>query len=94
MATGVVLSRFVFVVDAGERGVVFNRIKGIRDKVYGEGMHFKIPFFDVSFLFQECLFIASEDLRSEIKTSNDSFLNRYQRYADCRTITETFVQTN
>jgi len=31
-------------VDGGHRGVVFNRITGVRQKVYGEGTHFIIPF--------------------------------------------------
>lgn len=42
---GVVLTRFVFVVDGGERAVKFDRIRGVQTKVYGEGMHFIIPFF-------------------------------------------------
>ena len=39
------LNGCVFVVHGGERGVLFNKFKGgIGDKVYGEGMHLKIPF--------------------------------------------------
>lgn len=44
---GVILSRFVFVVDGGERAVIFDRIRGVQTKVYGEGMHFIIPFLQV-----------------------------------------------
>ena len=40
---GLVATRFVFVVDGGERVVIFNQLKGLQPKVYGEGMHFKIP---------------------------------------------------
>lgn len=40
---GVVLSRFFFVVDGGERAVIFDKIRGVQTKVYGEGMHFLIP---------------------------------------------------
>ena len=43
MGVGVVATRFVFVVDGGERVVIFNKFKGLGEKVYGEGMHFKIP---------------------------------------------------
>jgi len=32
------------VVPAGERGVVFNKLTGVQDNVFGEGFHFKIPF--------------------------------------------------
>ena len=45
---GVVLSRFVFVVDGGQRAVKFDRIRGLQTKIYGEGMHFIIPFFQVT----------------------------------------------
>lgn len=48
--TGVVFSRFIFVVDGGERAVVLDKFKGVKEKVYGEGMHFMIPFIQVSFL--------------------------------------------
>lgn len=33
-------------VEGGHRAIVFNRIEGIRDKVYPEGTHFMIPWFD------------------------------------------------
>lgn len=45
---GVVLTRFVFVVDGGERGVIFDKFSGVKEKVYGEGMHFMIPLIQVS----------------------------------------------
>ena len=41
---GTVATRFIFVVDGGERVVIFNKFRGLDNKVYGEGMHFKIPF--------------------------------------------------
>lgn len=41
---GIVLTRFTFVVDGGERAVIFNKVRGVGNKVYGEGMHFMIPF--------------------------------------------------
>lgn len=43
MGVGVIATRFIFVVDGGERAVIFNKLKGLQDKVYGEGMHLKIP---------------------------------------------------
>ncbi|XP_055801589.1 prohibitin-1, mitochondrial-like [Solanum dulcamara] len=33
-------------VDGGNRAIVFNRILGVKDKVYPEGTHFMIPWFD------------------------------------------------
>lgn len=41
---GVIGTRFVFVVDGGERALIMNKLSGLQNKVYGEGMHFKIPF--------------------------------------------------
>lgn len=40
---GFLFSRFIFVVDGGERGVIFDKTRGVQDKIYGEGMHFMIP---------------------------------------------------
>lgn len=48
LATGILFSRFIFVVDGGERGVVFDRFKGVKEKIYGEGMHFIIPLIQVN----------------------------------------------
>jgi prohibitin 2 len=33
-------------VDGGHRAIVFNRIDGVKDKVYPEGTHFMIPWFE------------------------------------------------
>ena len=49
---GVLLSRFVFIVDGGERGVVFDEIRGVQQKIYGEGMHFMIPILQVPRIFE------------------------------------------
>jgi regulator of protease activity HflC (stomatin/prohibitin superfamily) len=35
-----------FVVDAGQRGMVFSSFSGMKNTVYNEGMHFKLPLFD------------------------------------------------
>jgi prohibitin 1 len=49
----ILLPNFFFVVDGGQRVILFDRISGIRKKIYGEGIHFMIPllqraiFFDV-----------------------------------------------
>lgn len=40
---GLVLTRFVFVVDGGERALKYDKLRGVQDKIYGEGMHFYIP---------------------------------------------------
>lgn len=43
LASGLVANQFLFTVDGGQRVVIFHKTKGLLDKVYGEGMHFKIP---------------------------------------------------
>ena len=43
MAMGVIGTRFIFVVDGGQRALLFNKLRGLQTTVYGEGMHFKVP---------------------------------------------------
>ena len=52
IGTGLVFSRFIFVVDGGERGVIFDKFKGVKEKVYGEGMHFMIPVLQTPKIFE------------------------------------------
>jgi len=41
----------LFSVDGGHRGVVFNRLRGVKDDVYAEGTHFVIPWFEYPVIF-------------------------------------------
>jgi len=41
----------LFNVDGGHRAVIFNRVTGVRDKVYGEGTHFRIPMIDLPVVY-------------------------------------------
>ncbi|KAJ7561307.1 hypothetical protein O6H91_03G023200 [Diphasiastrum complanatum] len=45
------LSASLFNVDAGHRAIVFNRLVGIKDKVYPEGTHLKFPWIDRPIIF-------------------------------------------
>ncbi|XP_039137803.1 prohibitin-1, mitochondrial-like [Dioscorea cayenensis subsp. rotundata] len=38
-------------VEGGHRAIVFNRIQGIKDEVYPEGTHFRIPWFERTTIF-------------------------------------------
>lgn len=38
-----VLGQCVYFVDGGQRALVFDRFKGVREQVHGEGMHFVLP---------------------------------------------------
>lgn len=41
----------LYTVDGGHRGVVFNRLQGVKDEVYGEGTHFVIPWLEWPIIF-------------------------------------------
>lgn len=41
----------MFTVDAGHRGIMFNRIGGIANEVYKEGLHFRIPWFQYPIVY-------------------------------------------
>ncbi len=41
----------LFNVDGGHRAVMFNRVMGVRDHVYGEGTHFRIPAIDIPVVY-------------------------------------------
>lgn len=41
----------IFTVKGGHRGVVFNRIQGVKDTVYSEGTHLVIPWFEWPIIF-------------------------------------------
>lgn len=49
---GVVGNNFIFIVDGGERALLFDKTRGLQDKVYKEGMHFKIPIIQVPRYFE------------------------------------------
>ena len=42
---------FNFTVDAGCRGVIFDRLAGVKETVSGEGTHFLIPFIQKPIIF-------------------------------------------
>ena len=46
LAGGFVGTRFLFVVDGGERALKMNPFKGLSPVIYGEGMHFRWPFIE------------------------------------------------
>lgn len=50
VGTGLIFTQFTFVVDGGEKAIMFDSVtgRGVRKHVLGEGMHFKIPFLYVS----------------------------------------------
>lgn len=53
-AAGIGISAYrygLFNVDGGHRAVLFNRVVGVRENVYGEGTHIRIPFIDIPVVY-------------------------------------------
>lgn len=44
VGAGIFASNFCFVVDGGERAIIMDAFQGLKPKVHGEGVHFKLPF--------------------------------------------------
>jgi len=38
-------------VEGGHRAVVFNRLVGVKEEVYAEGMHLMVPWFDFPIIY-------------------------------------------
>lgn len=49
--TGYSIYSSLFSVDGGHRAVMFNRILGVKDTVYREGIHVRVPWFDHPTIF-------------------------------------------
>jgi len=43
---GYAATNSLYTVQGGERAIIFNRIQGVKNRIYSEGMHFMIPWFD------------------------------------------------
>jgi len=50
-AAGYAILNSVFTVDAGHRAIMFNRIGGISDEIYREGLHFRVPWFQYPIVY-------------------------------------------
>jgi hypothetical protein len=67
MVGGFALTRFIFVVDGGERALKYDKLRGVQPHIYGEGMHFYIPIIQVNQFLQVNLLlsIGTQDLRNQ-----------------------------
>ena len=79
------------IVDSGYRGVIYNRIGGIQNKVIPEGTHFLVPWFQRVYKY---------DIRTQPRTmssltgtrgKNDLFLSSSTRSADGQYFPESSV---
>ena len=71
----------IFIVKPGEEGIVFNRITGLKEKTYDEGLHFKIPIVEKSIKMnirkqkqEELATSASKDLQDVSTTVAVNFV--------------------
>uniref|UniRef100_A0A915PYW8 Band 7 domain-containing protein n=1 Tax=Setaria digitata TaxID=48799 RepID=A0A915PYW8_9BILA len=51
VAAGFGMKESLFSVDAGHRAIMFNRIGGVGDAVYKEGLHFRVPWFQYPIVY-------------------------------------------
>jgi len=51
LGLGIAAIQSMYNVDGGHRAVIFNKITGTKQKVYGEGTHFKLPFLEKPVIF-------------------------------------------
>lgn len=42
--TSLIFNSCTYTVDAGERAIIMDELKGLREKIVGEGLHFYMPF--------------------------------------------------
>lgn len=45
------LSQSVYTVEGGHRAIIFSRLGGIKDEIYAEGLHFRIPWFHYPIIY-------------------------------------------
>jgi len=45
------INQSMYTVEAGQRAVMFNRIGGIQDDAYAEGLHFRVPWFQYPIIY-------------------------------------------
>jgi prohibitin 2 len=51
IAGGVALNASLFNVDGGHRAIKYTRLYGVKNEVYNEGTHFRIPWFETPIVF-------------------------------------------
>eukprot|EP01089_Gocevia_fonbrunei_P007207 TRINITY_DN1827_c0_g1_i1.p1 TRINITY_DN1827_c0_g1~~TRINITY_DN1827_c0_g1_i1.p1 ORF type:complete len:307 (-),score=63.81 TRINITY_DN1827_c0_g1_i1:27-947(-) len=53
VATGLIVagSNCMYNVDGGHKAIIFSRVSGIKEVIYGEGLHFKIPWIHYPYIF-------------------------------------------
>lgn len=50
-AIGIGIQQSMYTVDGGHRAIIFSRITGVQKMIYGEGLHFRIPWFQYPIIY-------------------------------------------
>jgi len=96
-----------FIVQPGQQALVFNMFNGIKEQVYDEGFHFKLPIIDKAIKMnirvqkqQETALSASKDLQDvstevavNFQIDREKVVDIYRRVGQA-TIGEDYMQTN
>jgi prohibitin 2 len=45
------VSQAMYTVEGGQRAIIFNRIGGVGDDIYSEGLHFRVPWFQYPIIY-------------------------------------------
>ena len=53
VASTVLFKSFTYTVDGGQRALIFDRFRGLKETISGEGMHFFIPFIQVKDMYHK-----------------------------------------
>lgn len=65
VGTSIFFKSCTYTVDGGQRALIFDRFRGLREKVYGEGMHLFMPMIQVWVGRDLGFCIDSGDLRDQ-----------------------------
>ena len=74
LAIIIIIAAFpIVIIGAGHRGVVFNNISGIENRILGEGVHFRIPF--VQTVTQLSVKVQKTDIKAEAASKDLQTIN-------------------
>lgn len=86
----VALNSAIYTVDPGEKALIMDKLKGLKQNVYGQGYHLLIPGIQVHFLIIKS---DSNHLRLQTQTNRYSCRYRNKRFTNCYNFIKNFATT-
>lgn len=86
----VALNSAIYTVDPGEKALIMDKLKGLKQNVYGQGYHLLIPGIQVHFLIIKT---DSNHLRLQTQTNRYSCRYRNKRFTNCYNFIKNFATT-